>query len=249
MYYNQNDYPHIPYPSPALPKATVKSGGCGVVTMAMALEDLTGDKHPPEQMAAYAMGKGARVTGGTDLVRLCKAVAGEYGLLYSTASKAADALAALNRGAAVISNVGGDRTGYTGLFSTGGHYIYLRAADGATVTVWDSGYYKGKFDRTGRRGKVRVALPDLYTDMADIDRDCAGRNPRYYILEDDMTQEKFNQMLNEALKQRDKLPASDWARAELEQAKGAGVTDGTRPQSLVTRQEAAIMAARAKGHK
>ena len=34
---------------------------------------------------------------------------------------------------------------------------------------------------------------------------------------------------------------SDWAQAGLEQAKAAGLTDGTRPQGWCTRQEAALM--------
>ena len=38
-----------------------------------------------------------------------------------------------------------------------------------------------------------------------------------------------------------KLPASDWAKAGLEQAKAAGITDGARPQGWCTRQEAALM--------
>ena len=41
--------------------------------------------------------------------------------------------------------------------------------------------------------------------------------------------------------ERDKLPVSDWAQAGLEQAKAAGLTDGTRPQGWCTRQEAALM--------
>jgi hypothetical protein len=41
--------------------------------------------------------------------------------------------------------------------------------------------------------------------------------------------------------ERAALPASDWAKAILEEAKGKGITDGTRPQSFPTRQETAAM--------
>ena len=30
IYYNQNDYEHIPYPSEANPRATIKCSGCGI---------------------------------------------------------------------------------------------------------------------------------------------------------------------------------------------------------------------------
>ena len=41
--------------------------------------------------------------------------------------------------------------------------------------------------------------------------------------------------------ERAALPASDWAKPYLERAKTNGITDGTRPQSYLTRQEAATM--------
>ena len=44
-----------------------------------------------------------------------------------------------------------------------------------------------------------------------------------------------------AQSERDKLPPSDWAKAGLEQAKAAGITDGTRPQGFATREEVALM--------
>ena len=37
------------------------------------------------------------------------------------------------------------------------------------------------------------------------------------------------------------LPVSGWAEHFLHEAKEAGITDGTRPQDFVTRQEAAVM--------
>ena len=38
-----------------------------------------------------------------------------------------------------------------------------------------------------------------------------------------------------------KEPASQWAQAGLEQAKAKGITDGTRPRSLATREDVALM--------
>lgn len=37
------------------------------------------------------------------------------------------------------------------------------------------------------------------------------------------------------------LPASQWAQASLEQAKAKGITDGTRPRSMATWEEVALM--------
>ena len=63
--------------------------------------------------------------------------------------------------------------------------------------------------------------------------------------ERDLTEQEVRSIVREELAaaqaERDKLPPSDWAQAGLEQAKAAGLTDGTRPQGWCTRQEAALM--------
>ena len=41
-------------------------------------------------------------------------------------------------------------------------------------------------------------------------------------------------------------PVSDWAKAERAAAKAAGITEGQRPRSYVTREEAAVMVLRVK---
>lgn len=46
--------------------------------------------------------------------------------------------------------------------------------------------------------------------------------------------------------EREQLPASDWAKAELAQAKENGITDGTAPRSYATREQVAVMVQRGK---
>lgn len=60
-----------------------------------------------------------------------------------------------------------------------------------------------------------------------------------------LTDEEAYQLIAKAQRHAATLPAPGWAEAELEKAKEYGITDGTRPQALVTRVEAAIMAERA----
>lgn len=61
-------------------------------------------------------------------------------------------------------------------------------------------------------------------------------------LEDNMTGEEIYNKLNDYLSEQ---PAPDWAQAELAQAVAMGITDGTRPMTLIPRYQAAIMAKRA----
>lgn len=63
----------------------------------------------------------------------------------------------------------------------------------------------------------------------------------------ELTEEQIRQIVRDELyqqeQQRADLPVADWAKAGLERAVEAGVTDGTRPQSYATRQEVALMVA------
>ena len=67
--------------------------------------------------------------------------------------------------------------------------------------------------------------------------------------ERDLTEQEVRSIVREELaaaqSERDKMPASDWARDQLAAAVAAGITDGKRPQSHATRQEVAIMVRKA----
>ena len=61
--------------------------------------------------------------------------------------------------------------------------------------------------------------------------------------EPELTEEQawFDRMIEDWMARRAKEPASQLAQAGLEQAKAKGITDGTRPRSLATREEVALM--------
>ena len=62
-----------------------------------------------------------------------------------------------------------------------------------------------------------------------------------YEEDDIVTQADFDKMMDDYLKRRGDEPASGWAGELLQQAKSAGITDGSRPQSFATREEVAVM--------
>jgi N-acetyl-anhydromuramyl-L-alanine amidase AmpD len=81
---------------------------------------------------------------------------------------------------------------------------------------------------------------------------CPGSRFPWYTLmrklqeDDEVTQERFNEMMDIWLQSRAELPPRKGStHADFETAKRAGVTDGSRPQSFITRQEAAVMVQRA----
>ena len=115
-------------------------------------------------------------------------------------------------------------------------------------------YLVGQIDRqnmTLHRWFENKACPGQY--LVDHHFDIARRvNAR---LEEDMTGERIVALLSDkeayeliqkAQRHAATLDAPGWAVDELAEAMDDGITDGTRPQALVTRVEAAIMAERSR---
>lgn len=74
--------------------------------------------------------------------------------------------------------------------------------------------------------------------------------PKYIAEEEDMdvsklTDKECYEIIKKAQAYANKLPADNWAVKELNEAANAGITDGTKPLGLATRQEVAIMCKRA----
>ena len=88
------------------------------------------------------------------------------------------------------------------------------------------------------------------TERMHGDMDTFRKQAKYYWAvdarehnkeDDEVTQEQFDQMMENYLSKRAKLSTSDWAKKSMSKAIDEGITDGTRPQSFATRQEVAIM--------
>ncbi len=62
--------------------------------------------------------------------------------------------------------------------------------------------------------------------------------------EEEVTQDKFNEMMDVWIATQAELPAPDWATAEYAEAQAMGITDGTFPLKYATRLETAIMVKR-----
>lgn len=66
--------------------------------------------------------------------------------------------------------------------------------------------------------------------------------------DDNMSYEKFCEYMDKYRAELGKKPVSAWAEEMVAKAKGAGITDGTRPGDFVTREETTTMIMRAVEH-
>ena len=72
--------------------------------------------------------------------------------------------------------------------------------------------------------------------MDDFRRDVAEK-----MEDDNMTQEKFNEMMDNYLARLAQLPPSDWAEKGVADAVSLGFTDGSNPRALATREQMMLM--------
>ena len=75
-------------------------------------------------------------------------------------------------------------------------------------------------------------------DMDMFRRDVAAKMREE---DEEMTQEKFDEMMDNWLARQAEKPAAGWAEDLLQEAVSRGITDGKRPQAFATRQEVALM--------
>lgn len=183
VYYNQGDWGHVAYPAAGFPSATVKTGGCGIASVSMVVEALTGQSFDPAACAALALQIGARIVGGTDLRLLGRAIASRFGLFYLTTSDLGALRQHLATGKPAIASVGGNRPGHKGLFSDGGHFLAILAEEGGLLTIADPANSPGKYGMRypHRQSVVKRAGMLLRVLPTDLDADCMGRTPKYHL--------------------------------------------------------------------
>lgn len=147
----------------------------------MVVETLTDMAFPPAEAAKYAIACGARVSGGTDMRKLSQHLAEDFNLDVRTTDDADELVKHLEAGGIAIANVGGDRTGYKGVFSDGGHYLVaLGIAPDGRILLADPYLYEGKYAQPHRRS-VEVVDELLYAPADVLDKDAENRSPRYTL--------------------------------------------------------------------
>lgn len=224
--FNQNNYPNIPYPSQELANATVKSGGCGLCCSANVLQHF-GMNVDIKSLAEYFCDAGIRVNGGTDMQKASEYIRALVKCEVIKTNSEEDLKKYLNKGAIAIANV----DGVNDIFSTEGHFINVIGVNGDMFTIFDVGYYHGKFDSEYRRKYVTVGKENgnivQYCSADTLSLDTANRNPNYYIF---YRKEKV-----------DMEEPSDWAREAWEWGIKNGVCDGTNPKGTITREQVVQM--------
>lgn len=190
-YINQNQHSEISYltdvgkkEDPELYESgNIQKAGCGICSAAMMLKDLKNREVPLEELVQLSYASRANLEPGTDMEIFGKALAEKYGLNLFQSNSEADVISCLAHGGACIANVGGDHGDHIGVFSSGGHYIYVFDYDPETklFSILDPSLSEGKFEKEGRKGKVQLRGNIAMTDAKVLAADTENRDPGYYL--------------------------------------------------------------------
>lgn len=180
---------HVKYPSPANPKATVATGGCGPCSALMIVENLTDKRFKMQDWINWVISTGARVSGGTDMRRLSKAMAKKYGFIVSTTSDETVLREHLRKGGMAIGNCGGSYGGWQGLFSTAGHFFTIvgYTGDGYYIVLdpnWTSNKFTNRNNSLSKWRSQHAVQGDgtmVYVNAANLNSDTKTRKPSYYL--------------------------------------------------------------------
>lgn len=192
-YINQLEYPHWLYVTRTKMEGearekgkttTVKSSGCGLCSAIMVADRLLPNcDFDLTQAIQLSYDTESNDKAGTSSVTYVPAFAEKMGFTYERTKDLDRLLYCLQTGSAAIVNVSGDREGYVGLFSHGGHYIAAigQEPDGR-IAILDPSYKENKFEEEGRKGKVEMKNNVIALCTPEVlAEDCANRETPYNL--------------------------------------------------------------------
>lgn len=180
-YYNQLNYGNYSYNKPNGTSATIKSGGCGVVSATIVFDTLAQKAlYTPVTMARFSILKGARTNNGTDettlLNALCKA---NKGFTWRGTRDVDELVKHLQNGGMAICNQG---SAYN-VFSTQGHYVVAWRMDGNNIEVVDPSNTKTKYLLYKRPSRtVKRTSYGCIVKPSEMKKATADRYPSYYLV-------------------------------------------------------------------
>lgn len=189
-YVNQLEYAHIPYPTkvkieefaPDGYQSTVKSSGCGLCSVCMAIDILTDKTLDVEECVRLSRECVANHSRGTDMNILGPVIAEKFNIEYSKTSDLSEAISHLQKGGVIVVHVGIPEGKEIGLFTKSGHYMLLISTDGKEFCFLDPSYSEEKFKIPERAGRVNEDnAPYLYCDVSTMDSECKPGRVKYHL--------------------------------------------------------------------
>lgn len=188
-YYNQLDYSNEQYNKPDGTKTNLAIAGCGPAAACIAINNACGKElYTVTQLRDLAQSSGARISNGTDIDKLLRAICKahpEFSFKATQLNK--ELLAHLKNGGMAIINQG---DAYN-VFSTAGHFVVAVQLFGTDVVdVYDPQLYDGKYSIAPRPSRIELAtVYGARVKIDEVSKATQDRNPCYWLISYDKPKE------------------------------------------------------------
>lgn len=188
-YVNQLEHRYLRYSSNTshpekdhMTHGTFARSGCGLASLIMVADWLLPNcQFDLRDAVQLSYDTNANRNAGTDMRYIAPVFAYKFGLELEFSDSIEDVIRCVQTGGAVVALSRGDREGYTGVFTHGGHYMAVIGMDRqGRLMILDPSWKEGKFDEAGREGKVEVKDKLCYCAPEVLDEDCKHR-PDFYL--------------------------------------------------------------------
>ena len=187
-YWNQLLFEDVPYStnldepdSDFAVHGTMKQAGCGLCSLCMVIERLCVETLSLEECRDLAISAGANRKPGTSMDILAPVIAERFDLDLEMTDDTDRLAGCLRGGGAAVVHVGGDREGYTGVFSHGGHYVVAISMREKEFCILDPSWEETKYADEPRKSRVRQNGVWLYATAEVLREDTANRSPGFYL--------------------------------------------------------------------
>ena len=163
---------------------TVRTSGCGLCSAVMVADRLIPDSEfGIKEAVKMSVGCEANHLRGTHYKRFAPVFAKELNLDLEMTNDPERLRYCLRTGGAAVLHINGDREGYTGVFSHGGHYVVAISEErDGRIAILDPSFAGGKYEEEGRQGLVEVKYDSLAVcDMKVIEEDTLPKDPGFYL--------------------------------------------------------------------
>lgn len=240
---------------------TIGKSGCGPTSMAMVLATWADKNVTPKSECAWALAHGYKAPHQGTYYGYFKPAAARYGLtaymlngsnIYGNSTSKYHAMAkqAIDNGHLVIACMG------KGLWTSSGHFVLVYNIQGNVIYINDPASSKaareqGNYSLFKQQVKYYFVIEKPKTQNTKPTETTKPVVPKEE--DEDMTQEKFNEMMNNYLVELAKKPA-DWDKSAIDWAVANGLIAGDEngqlmPKKFLTRGEmATIMKRYAESH-
>lgn len=184
-YYNQLNYPKIPYDNKTTSKKeTIATSGCGVCSALMVLNNLYNNElMTVKEMAEFSIEHKARDNYGTNMVTLLNSLSKYFERCkYSVTTDINKVIKHLKNGGVAILNQGDIDLGYYNVFSSGGHYVYCyKVTNDNKMYVYDPAYTSKRYKSAPRKNRIvkEIAGKGVVVTSDWVSKACK----RYFLIE------------------------------------------------------------------